>query len=49
MKPSVGHLASVNIRFHLNALKSAARHTASAYTPKSDMDWEVSRSLLLDD
>ena len=45
-KPSVGQLASVIVRLHLNALKSAPEHDASAGASKQDMDQEISQSIL---
>jgi len=46
VKPSVGQLASVIVRLHLNALKSATDPTAPADEPKDALDREISRSIL---
>jgi len=43
-KPSIGQLASVIVRFHLNALRNAP--AASADVLEQDMEHEISRSIL---
>lgn len=45
-KPSVGQLASVIVRLHLNALKSAPAPAVSADVPQQTMAQEISRSIL---
>jgi hypothetical protein len=45
-KPSVGQLASVIVRLHLNALKSAPESAASPDVSKQNMEHEISRSIL---
>jgi hypothetical protein len=44
-KPSVGQLASVIVRLHLSALKSAPEPAASD-APRQGMEQEISRSIL---
>src|SRR5439155_22374609 len=44
-KPSVGQLASVIVRLHLNALKNAAEAT-TAEAAKQDVEHEIARSIL---
>jgi hypothetical protein len=45
-KPSVGQLASVIVRIHLNALKGAREPAAQAGVPRQDLEHEISRSIL---
>ncbi|SRR5579872_3143821 len=45
-KPSVGQLASVIVRLHLNALRSAPRPTDSTDMPKQDTEQAISKSIL---
>lgn len=45
-KPSVGQLASVIVRLHLNAIKCAPDPAASAGAAKQDVEHELSQSLL---
>jgi hypothetical protein len=45
-KPSVGQLASVIVRMHLNALKNAPEPAASDDVAKQGMEQEISRSIL---
>lgn len=46
VKPSVGQLASVIVRLHLNALKTAPGLAASADVPRQEVEQEVSWSML---
>lgn len=45
-KPSVGQLASVILRLHLNALKSTPEPVALADVPKEELEHEISRRML---
>ena len=45
-KPSVGQLASVMVRMHLNALKNTLEPALAADAGKQDLDREISRSIL---
>jgi len=45
-RPSVGQLASVIVRLHLNALKIAPEPGASADSERKDMEHEISTRIL---